>query len=159
MGGTGEDDGSERPADLATNGGTYSLLIRLENPTTIEVGALGERRFDSRYFVYTGSAFGPGGFARVDRHREIASGERTARHWHVDYLLGDPNATIDAVWISPGADRECTIASDLPGEPVPGFGASDCDCEAHLVGTDERATLADALDGLHDRRYPAPGSE
>lgn len=34
-------------------------------------------------------------------------------------------------------DRECAAARDLAAEsesePLPGFGASDCDCSAHLV--------------------------
>lgn len=139
----------------AAHGGTYSLLVELTTPAVIEVGALGEIAFDAGRYAYTGSAFGPGGFARIDRHRELAAGERDVRHWHVDYLLGHPEATIEAVWISPGTDRECSIAGSLPGGAVAGFGSSDCDCETHLarapVESPHAGTLAELLAEHHDR--------
>jgi len=151
-------DGEESATDDSASGGTYSLLLNLPEDATIEVGALGELAFDAGSYVYTGSAFGPGGFTRIDRHREIATGGRDVRHWHVDYLLGHPKSSIEAVWISPGNDRECAIAAGLPGEPIPEFGASDCDCEAHLVAgpTEESAPedgLQAALASLHESRY------
>ncbi len=45
--------------------------------------------------TYTGSALGSGGFSRVERYRAVAAGENDARHWHVDYLLGDETTSID----------------------------------------------------------------
>jgi len=69
-------------------GGTYTLVLELDRADSIEVGALGEHRFPAGWYAYTGSAFGTGGFARVDRHYELAAGERSTRHWHIDYLLG-----------------------------------------------------------------------
>ncbi len=115
-----------------TTGGTYVLEIALAGPTTIEVGALGDLEFAAGTYAYVGSALGPGGFSRVDRHRELAGGDRETRHWHVDYLLGHPETTLEAVVTFPDADLECDLATTLPGEPVPDFGASDCDCVAHL---------------------------
>ena len=120
------------PRDPAEDGGTYTLLVGLEAPAIIEVGALGEREFPAGLFAYTGSAHGPGGFARVDRHRELAAGERDTRHWHVDYLLGHPAASIERVIRSGGVDAECAVAASIDGDPVAGFGASDCDCSTHL---------------------------
>ena len=114
-------------------GGTYTLLIELGRPRTIEVGALGEHRFPSGGYAYTGSAFGSGGFGRVDRHYELAAGERATRHWHVDYLLGDETASIRGDVRTPDADVECAVAAALPPSPVEGFGASDCDCSSHLA--------------------------
>ncbi|AFZ74777.1 GIY-YIG nuclease family protein [Natronobacterium gregoryi] len=126
-------------------GGTYVLVVDVNRHSTIEVGALGEREFAAGAYAYVGSAFGPGGFARVDRHRELASGDRDARHWHVDYLLGHSATILESVVRFPDEDRECELADRLPGEPVEAFGASDCDCPAHLLaapGTD--AVLEDA---------------
>jgi len=136
----------------ATDGGTYTLLIELPAAASIEVGALGEIDFEAGWYAYTGSAFGPGGFSRVVRHREIASGERAIRHWHVDYLLGDTDAAIDDVWTSPGEGRECGIARELSGDPIEDFGASDCGCSAHLVAAPDRHDHVEALDRLHHRR-------
>lgn len=116
------------------HGGTYVLHIDLTTPATIEFGAAGTVDLDSGRYAYVGSAFGPGGLSRVDRHRELAIGERDARHWHVDYLLGHPESAIVDVQTWPGLDAECDIAAELgrAGRVLP-LGASDCDCEGHLV--------------------------
>ncbi len=132
--------------------GTYTLLLELSQSATIEVGALGEYLFDAGWYAYTGSAFGPGGFSRVDRHRELAAGDRDTRHWHIDYLLGHPAATLVTVYRSPGVDRECAIAQSLPGDRIAAFGASDCACTSHLAVADTRDTLASALQDVHEER-------
>jgi len=119
-------------------GGTYTLLLWRSEPATIEVGALGEREFPAGWYAYTGSALGAGGFARVDRHHELAAGDRATRHWHVDYLLGHPGTELPGDVRSPGADRECAVARRLPDGPVEGFGASDCDCRSHLAHGSEQ---------------------
>lgn len=120
-------------------GGTYTLLVDLASPAAIEVGALGERRFDAGVYAYTGSALAAGGFSRVDRHRRTARGEHGVRHWHVDHLLGHPDARIDRVVRSVGADVECAVAERLPAGPVGGFGASDCGCESHLAAAEDES--------------------
>ncbi|QFU84080.1 GIY-YIG nuclease family protein [Natronorubrum aibiense] len=125
-------------------GGTYVLVVDVARATSIDVGALGAREFTAGTYAYVGSAFGPGGFARVDRHRELAAGERATRHWHIDYLLGHPETTLERVITFPDADRECELAASLPGDPVPDFGASDCDCVAHLLETSSEATVLEA---------------
>lgn len=147
--GTGTDS-ERRPEAVTVTGGTYTLAIRVPERATIEVGALGELTFDPGWYAYAGSAFGPGGFARIDRHRELATGERTTRHWHVDYLLGHGTASLAGVARSPGVDRECEVARSLPGTGVPGFGASDCDCDSHLVRAPGRAELFGALERIHE---------
>ena len=119
-----------------STGGTYTLLVELAAPAAIEVGALGEHRFGAGVYAYTGSALGAGGFARVDRHRRTARGDHDVRHWHVDHLLGRPEARIDRVVRSVGVDVECAVADRLPAGPVDGFGASDCGCESHLAGAE-----------------------
>ncbi|WP_193310126.1 DUF123 domain-containing protein [Halorubrum halophilum] len=127
MSGNGDGEGE------SDAGGTYTLLVDLTAPATIEVGALGAHRFDAGTYAYTGSALGPGGFSRVDRHRRTARGDNDVRHWHVDYLLGHPDARLDRVVRSVGVDVECAVASRLPAGPLDGFGASDCDCASHLA--------------------------
>lgn len=138
----------------ASAGGTYTLLVALDERVSLTVGALGERSLSPGWYAYTGSALGPGGFARVDRHRRTARGESDTRHWHVDSLLGHPAARLDAVYRSPGRDAECAVARSLPGDRVGGFGCSDCGCASHLAYAPERATLADALAAAHAERAP-----
>ena len=125
-------------------GGTYVLLVDVPRASTLEVGALGAREFPAGTYAYVGSAVGPGGFARVDRHRELDRGERDTRHWHVDYLLGHPETDLEAAITFPDADRECELAATLPGDPVVGFGASDCDCPGHLLETPGLETVREA---------------
>lgn len=125
-------------------GGTYVLAI--DTPSIgIEIGAAGEYRLDGPY-AYVGSALGPGGFSRVERHRELASGEHEVRHWHVDYLLGHPDSELEWIARFPDADRECELAATLPGDPVSGVGASDCDCSAHLLAIPNRDQLRATLE-------------
>jgi Uri superfamily endonuclease len=114
--------------------GTYALLLRGEETQEIEVGALGTMTVRPGTYVYVGSAFGPGGLrARVKRH---IRGDG-ALHWHIDYLRSV--TTLESVWYTHDPERrECTWADifrSFPDATVPldGFGASDCNCPAHLV--------------------------
>lgn len=130
--------------------GTYSLLIELTAGATVEIGALGPHELDAGWYVYTGSAFGPGGLARVERHRELARGEREASHWHVDYLLGPPDSAVRAVVTTVDTDVECAVARRLPPGPIDGFGASDCACPAHLARFDSRETALRTVRRAHE---------
>ena len=130
-------------------GGTYTLVVELTEGADLEVGALGVCSLDEGWYAYTGSAHGASGFARVDRHLGLAAGERSTRHWHVDYLLGHGAVTVDLVTCSAGLDAECAVARAVDGQPVPGFGCSDCDCPTHLQYSPRRAPLAAAVAGAH----------
>ena len=111
--------------------GTYLLLLRCQRESRLPIGKLGEMTVQPGYYVYVGSAFGPGGVrARVSHHRETAA----RAHWHIDYLrrVAEP---VDA-WCVYGARCEHAWAARLQRGPVSmplqGFGASDCDCLTHL---------------------------
>jgi Uri superfamily endonuclease len=119
---------------LPDQSGTYALILSLPRCVTIDVGRLGRFQFPAGWYVYTGSARGPGGLAaRVSRH--LRSSKRL--HWHVDYLRAE--ARPDQIWYVVGTrKRECVWARRLasfPGAsiPVPRFGASDCHCPSHLI--------------------------
>lgn len=114
--------------------GNYLLFLRLDQPTRLWVGRLGEQRFPAGVFAYAGSAFGPGGLrARLGRH--LGSGG--ALRWHIDYL--NVAAVVLEAWWSPAPENleHCWAAGlmALKGAviPIPGFGSSDCRCPAHLV--------------------------
>jgi endonuclease-3 len=133
--------------------GTYTLLIDLHEPATVEFGAAGVYDLRAGWYAYTGSAFGSGGFSRVERHRELAAGERDARHWHVDYLLGHPESQIVEVVKTVGEDVECHVSRKLDEsaecEPLGGLGASDCNCDSHLRYASEREALERAIRRAH----------
>jgi len=124
--------------------GSYLLVIECKQSTEIAVGALGSLSFAAGYYGYVGSAFGPGGLSRVDRHRRVAAGEHSVRHWHVDYLLGANATRLATVEMFLGRDIECALATALAEagcDRVDSFGASDCDCPSHLWGPAARSRL------------------
>jgi Uri superfamily endonuclease len=131
--------------------GSYLLIIDCEQSTEIAVGALGTLAFDAGYYGYVGSAFGPGGLSRVDRHRRVAAGEHDVRHWHIDYLLGADTTRLVAVETFVDRDVECALAtalSEADCRHVDSFGASDCDCVSHLWGPTSRSTLVATGDSV-----------
>jgi endonuclease-3 len=132
--------------------GTYTLLVELPEPATVEFGAKGAYDLDEGWYAYTGSAFGAGGLKRVERHRRLARGESDARHWHVDYLLGHPAASVETVYVTENEDVECETARALndAGTPLAGLGASDCDCPAHLAYSPEREALGSQIAQVHE---------
>jgi Uri superfamily endonuclease len=97
------------------------------------VGKLGECKFKKGHYVYTGSALGTGGFKRVTRHFNVASGKNNVRKWHIDHLLPH-SEVIRAVLLPTNEDLECRVAKRLGGflTGFPGFGCSDCTCITHL---------------------------
>jgi Uri superfamily endonuclease len=112
--------------------GTYALVLQCRGARRIRVGRLGTLALFPGWYVYVGSAHGPGGLrARITHHRG-----RTARpHWHIDYLR---RATrFDSVWWECGNRGEHEWASRAGAAagaciPLPRFGSSDCRCPAHL---------------------------
>ncbi len=131
-------------------GGTYTLLIELPRSARIAFGALGKRSLESGWYAYVGSAFGPGGFARIDRHRRVAEGANETRHWHIDYLLGHPASRLDRAIRSLGVDAECSISREIDGRSIGGVGATDCSCSTHLHHHTERNRLVDSIEAAHD---------
>jgi len=121
-------------ASVASHPGTYALVCRPSCEAEIPVGRLGVLPVRYGFYVYVGSAFGPGGVrARVARH--VNHG--LSRHWHVDYLW--PVFRIGEIWYSHDPMRRehewVRILRHAMGCSVPlrRFGASDCRCEAHLA--------------------------
>jgi Uri superfamily endonuclease len=140
-------------APLAARSGTYVLWLHLPRPRTLLVGRFGEVTFAAGYYAYVGSAFGPGGVrARLGRHLR-GSG---ALRWHIDYLR--QACRVETAWFSHDPRRlEHAWAAALlalPGarQPVAGFGASDCNCDTHLVAFTRRPALA-----AFRRRLTSPG--
>lgn len=117
--------------------GSYALLLHLPKSSVLRVGSLEEHRYPNGYFLYIGSAKGPGGLrARVQRH--LRPDWQKRQHWHIDRLSAI--AKIKQVWWCPGTHAiECKWAKFLEetGLRMPRkFGASDCRCQGHLIQID-----------------------
>jgi Uri superfamily endonuclease len=126
----------------ATNSrpGTYALFLAPRQQGTIRIGRLGPLTLNGvdEVFLYVGRALGPGGVAaRCRHHHRIAP----RSHWHLDYLR--PYCDLIGVWVSFGQQRLehhwAQAFGAWPGArwPLPGFGASDCRCPAHLIALPE----------------------
>ncbi len=114
--------------------GAYCLCITVDDEIDVEVGALGLMTFPRDLYVYIGSALN-GLEARILRHIETSHGLRKVMRWHIDYLLGEPEAHIESIFVEVTDERvECALVKEVSsrGEPVMGFGCSDCHCESHL---------------------------
>ena len=128
--------------ELPARPGTYALILRNRQRAVVQVGRRGTLRLARGWYVYVGSALGPGGLrARVGRHARQA--KRT--HWHIDYVT--PHATPHSAWCCVSPRRmEHTWAQALGAlegvSALPGFGCSDCSCISHLFFSPTRPDFA-----------------
>jgi len=125
--------------------GTYALLLEAITDRRIQIGRWRAVELQRGYYVYIGSAFGPGGVrARVLRHQRVEK----KNHWHIDYLRQHCNAV--GAWYTYDPDRlEHEWASSLNRTDgytaIKGFGCSDCRCDSHLFYTPVRVEVEEAL--------------
>lgn len=130
--------------------GTYAVIFQCRSKATQQVGQWGMISLREGYYVYVGSAFGPGGVkARVSRRYRNTK----KPNWHIDYLRRFLRPV--TVWYSYHQRRlEHRWAkvflkmNDM--SPFQGFGCSDCDCYSHLFFTSEKpepAIFFNALPG------------
>jgi len=118
---------------MLSHPGTYTLVFSSSIDKPINIGKLGTLFLKPGFYVYIGSAFGPGGLkARIKHHFN-----HSARpHWHLDYLR--PALSVCEIWYTYDQTRRehqwAEIHSQTRGSilPLPGFGSSDCRCLSHL---------------------------
>lgn len=129
------------PMPLPPDPGTYLLILEAARSLSIRVGRLGTLAVRPGFYLYVGSAFGPGGLkARVERH--LRADKRL--HWHIDHLRRAAEI-VDVWWSCDPRPREHEWAGRLSSwaglaTPMPGFGASDCRCPTHLFFARERVS-------------------
>lgn len=137
-------------SSLPTLGGTYVLVFQSDAGARIRVGRLGDMMLRPGFYLYVGSAFGPGGLrSRVGRH---ATRHKPLR-WHIDYLRR--HALLRAVVFSVDPERHEDAWSGQiqawpeTSIPMTGFGASDSPAETHLFYLEARPSGAwfEALEG------------
>ena len=142
---------ASRPIEAA---GTYALVLCCWRPGRLGIGRLGVLRVRPGFYVYVGSALGPGGVGARVRHHQRAGGRP---HWHIDYLR--PRADLVEVWhVHDTRRREHQWASIVSGlddasVPLQGFGSSDCGCASHLFYFETRPSVRAFRGSLH-RAHP-----
>ncbi len=112
--------------------GSYALLLHSSADKKIKIGKLGEFLIKKGYYVYIGSAFGPGGLkAIIGRHLK----KNKKLRWHIDYLR-KVTGIVDIKYSTSKEKLECRWAEELAEKGAiihcKGFGASDCKCNSHL---------------------------
>jgi len=116
---------------LSPERGTYALIMHCRKTGHTTIGKLGRVALHPGFYIYVGSALGPGGIkARVSRHRR--RGKKL--HWHIDYLRR--HTALIETWTKAGAincEHDWATALATRYEIAHGrFGASDCRCLTHL---------------------------
>jgi Uri superfamily endonuclease len=123
--------------------GTYALVLKNQSTSTIQIGRRMRVDLQPGYYIYIGSAFGPGGVrARVIRHFR----KDKARHWHIDYLREFTDPVF--VWYHHSSLRlEHEWAKSLYQlsgiSHVQGFGCSDCKCDTHLFYISDKPDMSE----------------
>jgi Uri superfamily endonuclease len=138
--------------------GTYALILSCAGNERIQIGRLGAMQLQRGYYIYVGSALGPGGLrGRIAHHQKPS----TRPHWHIDYLR--PHSRFHGLWLSYGAQRRehqwARVVEAMSDAKIPllGFGASDCDCRSHLYffkRCPSRIGLQKGLESLVKRHPP-----
>jgi Uri superfamily endonuclease len=127
---------------LPADPGSYALFLKIPIQQKLAIGQLRISEFLAGYYLYLGSAHGPGGLqARLGRH--LRTGKK--HHWHIDALRAVSEVQgycylIEQKYPQSNLPVECQWSQKLialPGVqvPLPGFGASDCKlgCQTHLL--------------------------
>jgi len=128
--------------EIPVERGTYALMLQSHVSASLRVGALGRVTTCPGYYLYVGSAFGPGGLrARISRHIKRSK----KLHWHIDYLRQHLN--LEEVWFDSYPVCQEHMWAEALGRsariraPFPRFGASDCSCESHLFYSESAPSL------------------
>ena len=122
--------------------GTYALVFSSLQKGRIAVGKIGTLHLQPGFYVYVGSAFGPGGLkARIAHHCR----KPTRPHWHIDYLASALKLT--EIWYTcDPVHREHQWAGTIlkirgASVPLADFGSSDCRCRSHLIYFETRPVV------------------
>jgi Uri superfamily endonuclease len=128
---------------METTIGTYALILSSRVVRSLAIGRLGQLHVRQGFYVYVGSAFGPGGVrARVSHHQKLA----VRPHWHIDYLRRVTQ--LEEVWVTYDPIRRehqwAEVFTRMRGASLAmaGFGASDCACRSHLYFFKTRPALS-----------------
>jgi Uri superfamily endonuclease len=141
--GTPNPFGLKDTLEMAANRhGTYALVFNCSAPFQAVIGKLGPVFLTSGYWIYVGSAFGPGGLrSRLSYHLKPSH----RPHWHLDYIKSALRPV--EIWTTTDTIKRehdwAAIFSTGNGasRPIAGFGATDCTCRSHLIHLPRRPSF------------------
>lgn len=115
--------------------GTYAIILCNDVNASVRIGRWQEINLEPGFYIYVGSAFGPGGVrARLSRHWRTTK----SKHWHIDYLreLLNPIGAWYTHEVERLEHRWADAFDQINGiSAINGFGCSDCRCKSHLFWT------------------------
>ena len=120
-------------------GGIYCFLGKLLADEAMRIGSLGDIELEKGYYAYVGSAM-KGLDARLDRHARLDKKVK----WHIDHLTTKRSfIPMTAMYALTRLRRaEHSVAMGIEGQPIEGFGCTDCECTSHLFYLGEGLTEA-----------------
>ncbi|MBM4400915.1 MAG: GIY-YIG nuclease family protein, partial [Crenarchaeota archaeon] len=121
--------------------------IQVDKNVDVSVGAFGKLTFEKGLYAYVGSAQ-----ANLEQRIKRHFRKKKRKFWHVDYLLDNDAAKIAKVFSKhANKSEECEIAKAIGeiGEPVDGFGCSDCSCKSHLFRIGDYRFLQESMQVVH----------
>lgn len=141
--------------------GIYALILFLQKERTLRIGRLGVFDFPVGWYVYVGSAHGPGGVRkRTDRHRKNNISKK--KKWNIDYFRSE--ARLCEIWFSHVAQKYehawarafCKMEGAMMHAEE--FGARDCYpwCPTHFLQYETRPRIAVLRHRLADRPEHPP---
>lgn len=109
----------------------YSIKLKINKESEIQVGKLGSFVFPKGYYIYIGSAK-KNIKSRVNRHIKIDKKKK----WHFDFLR--PYGEIVEIETYDNSLTECELFEKIKRETngevlVKKFGSTDCKCFTHLI--------------------------
>lgn len=130
--------------------GTYALILYGRVTRKVDVGKLGFLNLIPGYYIYVGSAFGPGGLrARINRHVGVSK----KKHWHLDYIKMFTQPL--EIWYSYDPmirEHQWAETIERGGNTrvlMKGFGSSDCSCAAHLFFMNRKPSPRGFINKIH----------
>ena len=134
--------------------GAYLLILRVDYPSVINVGSLGNLEITAGYYIYVGSGM-QSLSARIARHMR----KRKQFRWHVDYLRKIANH-VQSIPVRSSRSIEIDLASEISRIYIscfPGFGASDSPLSTHLFYSSTHPSNDKAFNSiLHRFRFTRP---
>ncbi len=132
--------------------GTYALIFSASRKGRLSIGKIGTLELKPGFYIYVGSAFGPGGLrARISHHCRKAA----RPHWHIDHMASA--LALKEIWYTcDPIHREhqwATMIANIRGGSLPlaGFGSSDCRCKSHLFFRNARPSIKSFRRKIHGR--------
>ena len=119
----------------------------MEKEKILNVGKIGELKFERAYYAYVGSALA--GIHRLERHlRNLKLKNVENKHWHIDFIISHCKfiGWFFAESFEPGKEEAVANSLSKKLKYVKGFGSSDSRAPSHLFKDSNLEHLKDCIE-------------